>query len=639
MRISKVRVEGYRCVQDVTIDFDDLTALVGAGGVGKSAFLRAMEWFFDDTPLDGEDMHLPQDSEGHHADQLTVTVSFDSLSAADRGVLGRYGGDETTTFTRTGRPGENSKLSGTALVCRDFDDIRAESDGRKRRVLFAQLVETRGDEFGFTMPAPTRVADADLMMEQFERANPTRCEFEEADASHLFGWGGGPKLRDRFDYVLVGATLEVSEAMGTGRNSALSRLLSGIGDLDEDTECAVDELQAEAATKMAALISAAREPDLVRVGHSITERIQAYVPGAKVELADTITTPGRPQPRVTARISEGDGHPTPVDRQGHGLQRALMIAVLQVLADTEAGLHLQEGEAASPRALMLAVEEPELYQHPLQARALAASLRSLANAPTEKKPRSLQISYSTHSPYFVHPALFENLRILRRSAKLATVQVSADSRRVAQIVAEAGFDGDPSSKVRKTLASSLGEAVFARAVLLCEGKTDTALIEAVAELDGGFDHPGVAVATCWGKEIIPLAFAILRQLEIPTFILFDGDAGIEDRLKIKDRISDSQRVAQVKATADKNRRLLRLCGDPEEEWPDRAIRNGSANFRDRLEDDLDELWPELAKARDAVSQETGIPAKSDEAYRQAVAVVASPPEFFTRIVSKVKELV
>lgn len=53
MRISKVRVEGYRCVEDVAIDFDDLTALVGSGGVGKSAFLRAMEWFFDDTPLDG----------------------------------------------------------------------------------------------------------------------------------------------------------------------------------------------------------------------------------------------------------------------------------------------------------------------------------------------------------------------------------------------------------------------------------------------------------------------------------------------------------------------------------------------------------------------------------------------------------
>jgi putative ATP-dependent endonuclease of OLD family len=89
----------------------------------------------------------------------------------------------------------------------------------------------------------------------------------------------------------------------------------------------------------------------------------------------------------------------------------------------------------------------------------------------------------------------------------------------------------------------------------------------VADLDGGFDQAGVAVATCWGKEVIPLAFAILRQLKIPTFILFDGDAGIEDRLKVKDRISDPLRAIQAKTTADKNRRLLRLCGDPRRNGP------------------------------------------------------------------------
>ncbi len=276
-------------------------------------------------------------------------------------------------------------LSGTALVCRDFDAIRAETDGRKRRARFADFVEARGGEFGFTKPAPSRVAEADIAMEEFERANPTRCEVEEQDASHLFGWGGGPKLRDRFDYVLVGATLEASDAMGGARNSALSRLLSGVGDLDAQTEQAVVKLQTEAEAKMESLISSARKPDLIRIGDSITERVRAYVPGASVELDDVIASPGRPQPRVVARVREGAGHPADVERQGHGLQRALIIAVLQALADTEAGLRPQEGETSDPRSLMLAIEEPELYQHPLQARALAASLRSLANVPSQEK--------------------------------------------------------------------------------------------------------------------------------------------------------------------------------------------------------------------------------------------------------------
>jgi predicted ATP-dependent endonuclease of OLD family len=193
--------------------------------------------------------------------------------------------------------------------------------------------------------------------------------------------------------------------------------------------------------------------------------------------------------------------------------------------------------------------------------------------------------------------------------------------------------------MRKTLAASLGEAVFARAVLLCEGPTDAALIEAVAELDGGFDRIGIAVAPCWGKSVIPLAFAILRQLEIPTYIFFDGDVGIDDRLKAKTGVSDSEREAQVNAAAEKNVQLLRLCGDPEEKWPDRVVRDGSANFRDRLEGDLDEIWTGFADARETVGRELGIGSKSDESYRQAVAMAPEPPEFLTQIVAKVKGLI
>jgi len=217
MRIASVRVQGYRCLRDLAVDFDELTALIGSGGVGKSAFLRALEWFFDDTDLDEEDLHLSHEEDPTRARELMVTVTFDNLSAADREVLGRYGGDPTT-FTRTGRPGEGSKLSGTALICSEFEPVRAITDGRKRKSAFAKFVATRGAEFGFKEPVPTKIDEIDLLMEDFERANPLRCDETQADANHLFGWGGGPKLRDRFDYVLVGATLEASTAMGSGRD-------------------------------------------------------------------------------------------------------------------------------------------------------------------------------------------------------------------------------------------------------------------------------------------------------------------------------------------------------------------------------------------------------------------------------------
>lgn len=333
MKISTVRVQGFRCVDDLELDFHALTALVGAGGVGKSTILRALKWFFDDSGMDEDDLHLPQGEGAEPVEEFRVTVSFDSLNDGDREVLARYGRGQTTTFTRIGRPAEKSKLSGKALICEDFIPIRAETDGRKRKGLFAALVKEHGAQFGFSEPVPRRVDEVDLMMEEFERANPKRCVEASDDAGHLFGAVGGPKLRDRFDYVLVGAALDASEAMGGGRDSALSRLLSDLGELPEATEAEVKRLQAELEGKMQELISGARAPDLAKIGESITEKLQSYVPGARVELNDEITGIDRPRPRVIARVREGDGHLTEIDRQGHGLQRALVIGVLQALAE------------------------------------------------------------------------------------------------------------------------------------------------------------------------------------------------------------------------------------------------------------------------------------------------------------------
>lgn len=56
MRIVSARVEGFRSIAALETDFDGLTALVGSGGVGKSAFLRAVNWFFEGGGLDSEDL-------------------------------------------------------------------------------------------------------------------------------------------------------------------------------------------------------------------------------------------------------------------------------------------------------------------------------------------------------------------------------------------------------------------------------------------------------------------------------------------------------------------------------------------------------------------------------------------------------
>jgi putative ATP-dependent endonuclease of OLD family len=618
MRIASARVQGYRSIADLTIDFNDLTALVGAGGVGKSALLRAIRWFFEGGTLDEDDLHLPLGNGDDAAGRIIVTVTFADLNDLDRGVLKQYASEDPTTLTRSWRPEEKDKLSGTALVFPDFDPVRDEqASAADKKARYKALYETRGQELHLPEPI-NRVDELLTALEVWERKNPDQCEPRTEHARHLEGAIGTPILKDCFKYVLVEATTEAGDVVRDSRGTPLDRLLSAIGELDEETNQTIESLRTRTQEDMTKLLSGARAEDLDRIARGITERVQSYVRGAEVQLSDVVEV-RRPDVTVLAQVRHLGGHPTDIQRQGHGLQRALVIAVLHELADSSALLGVQAQEAPPRPSLMLAIEEPELYQHPLQARALAGTLRELADASQASTPRSLQVAYSTHSAHFVRPALFESLPLCFRGEAGQTTCVAADRDEVAKILDDAGFTGELKGKVEYTLAKTLAEAVFAQAVVLCEGPTDAALLEAVAARNGGLDREGISVVRCHGKPWIPVALSILRQLSIPTYILFDAGAAKQDP-------DDAQ----------KNRLLLTLCGEDEEDWPPQAVRDRCANFADDLETFLKESWPELISLKDRLGRELGMKGKKEEIYRQAALEADAVPSFFTDLLGKVR---
>jgi putative ATP-dependent endonuclease of the OLD family len=618
MKLAEVHVKGYRCLDDLTLSFEELTALVGSGGVGKSAFLRAIRWFFEGGELEEDDLHHPVGGNSH-ATEAIVAVTFSDLNKGDREALGRYASGSSTTLTRSWAPERGNKLSGTALVFPDFSYVREGGGAKEKKARYKELFEKKGIELNLPQPA-SRIEDLENEMEVRERENPQLCNPCLEEATHLKGYVGTPILNDRFAYVFVEATTEAAEVIDGKRGSPLSQLLSALEKLEDGTAQQVAAVQEDAHKKMEALISSSRATELKKTAEGITNRFQEYVPGAEVELSDEIGEMRPPPISVLAQVRDGAGHSTSVDKHGHGLQRALVIAVLHELAESSA-LQNSGGSGESLSSLMLAIEEPELYQHPLQARALANTLHALAR-PTTASSRSVQVAYSTHSAHFVKPALFEDLRLCRRNSLGQTVAVAPSEAQVEAALQSAGFQGKAQGRVEKTLAASLGEAIFAKAVLLCEGKTDAALVESLAALDGGFEKDGIAVAVCWGKSIIPVALAILKHFEIPTYVLFDADTGPKDK----------------PAQAAKNKELLALCGEQPMECPPRAVRDRCANFAGRLESDISELWPTFVKARNEVAEELGMPQKAEETYRRATERAGASPPFFTELLTKIRGL-
>lgn len=86
----------------------------------------------------------------------------------------------------------------------------------------------------------------------------------------------------------------------------------------------------------------------------------------------------------------------------------LLISALQLLAETSSP-NKTEG------TLCLAIEEPELYQHPIQALTFARVLRILG----EDNDSGIQIMYDTHSPYFLEPQHYDQIyRFIRKHGKI-----------------------------------------------------------------------------------------------------------------------------------------------------------------------------------------------------------------------------
>lgn len=56
LRLRQLRMRNFRCYRDeVSINFDDLTALIGRNDSGKSSILEAIEMFLDDAAPDKDD--------------------------------------------------------------------------------------------------------------------------------------------------------------------------------------------------------------------------------------------------------------------------------------------------------------------------------------------------------------------------------------------------------------------------------------------------------------------------------------------------------------------------------------------------------------------------------------------------------
>jgi len=96
----------------------------------------------------------------------------------------------------------------------------------------------------------------------------------------------------------------------------------------------------------------------------------------------------------------------------------------------------------------------------------------------------------------------------------------------------------------------MNEGFFGDVVVLVEGEGDRAAILAVAESMGHeLESMGICVVPCMSKNNLDRPAVVFRNLGIRTYLVWDNDRHVQD------------------PNPEENKRLLRLVGAAEEEWP------------------------------------------------------------------------
>ncbi|MGW4732406.1 AAA family ATPase [Streptomyces shenzhenensis] len=606
-------------------------SFIGPTGVGKSTVLRALDWFFNGEKgiaLSDDDIHSAAED-----GRISVDVEFDGLTDHDRQTLGRYAPDGAASVSvwRTWQSGED-KITGKALAYAPFEEVRKNEKAMELRRAYDQLRESDPNLGLPSAGTKDKVLDAMLTWELENRNRLTEAEVED---THFFGFAGQSRLAQLIDFVFVSADLRAYEEADDQKATALGRILDHAVDRSQANE-QLGEIEENAHLARQEVHAKVYGPVLDEVSAALSEEVSKFTTGREVVVTPTVQVPRPARTSFQVSIRDGAAH-TSVHRQGHGFQRALIIAALKYLAD-------QRRPADGMRTLCLAVEEPELFQHPPQARTFAKVLRELVAASPQGRT---QVMYATHNPVFIDPKGYHQIRRLCRAADTehpATEVWQATEEDLCRALD--GLVGKKSirSRTEGTLGGTLAEGFFAHAVVLVEGDGDAGVITGCAERSGiSLGAEGISVIEVHGKDNIMISDALFSALGVPCYVMFDGDSGMEERkresvsnlLPHQRQEKEEKFEQQARANRAKNANLLQYLGATPASQPTDDSTGRYTVFEDTLETYLDQHWPTWEeRRRELVRAGEGIEGKNAATYLETTRTAAAEPPFLLHALSK-----
>ncbi len=547
MRLCRFEIRNFKGIQDASFDWDDIIVLIGENNVGKSSVLQALNWFLSGSQIKDELVFYNKLAGPDHA--IELVGHFDALTDEEmqaQAVRGRMHDDKWIIKKRFWAEAPEA----------DRIIWREQYYSYSSKEIFANWPEQDTAWRNFTdeyqdliaeIGSPRATRDAKEQLKNLVRERK-RGLIQASEPEWIENPGGGGNWKSNANsimprFIMVEAVHDATTEGISKETSAYGRIVNLIVERRFIQRPEVQELRQQLDRVLMLFRRDPRNPDqqadeIREIQDRINDGLGQVIGGVAVIKTSEIDVRPMFLPNTTLLLKDcEDGIETNIRHQGHGLQRTLIMTLVQLLTEIEREGELEgegAGEAApDQRAVVLAIEEPELYMHPQMERKMRDALYILAGQP------HYQVICSTHSPVFLDMAQ-------RHKSIVRLVRNENRQIRITQVTRQL-FEGNERQAERDrlrliaTFNPTVNEVFFAKRIVLLEELTAVWVFERAAQLMGLFDrHPGlrwdVSLINCAGIANILMFQEVLNHFRIPHTVIHDEDRENPVTQRIRERI-------------------------------------------------------------------------------------------------------
>ncbi len=539
MKICHVKIHNWRSIKDLDIDFEDIMIFIGQNNHGKSNILSALLFFFGETSC--SELDFKKGSE-----DLFVEVEFKDLDEHDKAQFQKYLTAENHIKVK------KQITKGCNFEYHGYCEIPQEDYLKEEKISdFTTRDKINSTPLKDLVPTTGRITKEIVKeaQEKYIQNNRSILSFQyDLETTNFLGLKS--VAQGIFGNIFfIPAVKNATEEFNVKGKSIFNQLLSNvINEMSSSNQQYIDAKKkiTELTQTLNKNISDGslnenRPEQITQLEKIIEDELKKWHTTINIE----ITPPDIDEVlKVGTSVWVDDGVPTDVIRKGHGLQRALIFALIKAWANISKEIKQKEEQSGEEKSTRKAsesnyfiFEEPELYLHPQAQRELFYSLKELSQV-------NNQVLLSTHSSSFIDLEMYKSI------CKVYKTDVNEGSK-ILQCTEDLFTLADDKKNFNMSywINPDRGELFFAERIILVEGPTDKTIIHYLAKKLSIFKYEYTLI-DCGGKDNIKIYVHLLNKFKLPYIAVYDKD---NQTTKDADAINTANKSSQeIESAIDSN---------------------------------------------------------------------------------------